>query len=297
MAPPTWEPTPRISASLEHRPLPDCEHDQDDDSRVFHGFIPYVTDYQETIHLERILQVPPSSLDVNPPALGRPTTKKRFSLQDLCAIIISTVCLLLAISTVQVESLSWRLGVGNNQLVVVGFLLSIMNLCLSSVTTTVFLLLEAKFGPSTLQNYEGILRNKIWSSELSTVWRLVFGIMLAIPIALSVAYKGFIGGESVLEIGNATDWVSTPPYYGLFAPPGVQSAGSSIGMSLFFNATMPFLTASAVTSNNSEPLPPRHGRAYGFNLLSLNNDSTAALDIPSPERIRSIQQLLSLRFL
>jgi hypothetical protein len=44
------------------------------------------------------------------------------------------------------KNFSWRLGVANYQLIVIGFLLSIMNLCLGTVTLVLFLLLEAKLG-------------------------------------------------------------------------------------------------------------------------------------------------------
>lgn len=143
----------------------------------------------------------PSSIN----SLGKPTMKRRLSLLDLSALALSLLCLGLAIAAVENEPIYWRLGVGNNQLMVVGFLLSNMNLCLSSVAPTFFLLLEARFGSSTLQNYEGILRNKPLSSKLGTIWRIILSIMLVIPIALSFVYKNSIGGESVLEIANATN--------------------------------------------------------------------------------------------
>lgn len=57
---------------------------------------------------------------------------------------------------------------------------------------------------------------------------------------------------------------------------------------------MPFLIASAAHSNNSEPPPPTYARPYGFNLLLLVYNNTTALDIPSSDRIESVQQLLAL---
>ena len=134
------------------------------------------------------------------------------------------------------------LGYWNNQLIVLGFLLSVMNLCLGSVTPPVFLHFEAGFGPSELQNYDGILRNQMFASRLDIAWILVIGVLLALSLGLSVAFKRFTGGESV-KVVNATDYTGNTSYYGMFAPPGLQSMGKQTGISLFSNATLPFMVA------------------------------------------------------
>lgn len=99
----------------------------------------------------------------------KPIVKKRLHSLNLVAAGSSLICLALAITAMGNESISWRLGTRNDHLIVVGFLLSIMNLSLNSVVPTLFLLLEARFGPSTLQNYDGITRNQILGSRLSLV--------------------------------------------------------------------------------------------------------------------------------
>lgn len=198
---------------------------------------------------------------------------------------------MIAIVTVANENMSWRLGGGNRQLIVVGLLLSIMNLCLGSLAPTLFLLLEAKFGPSTLQNYDGILRNQPLASELSLAWRMALGLMLALPLGLSAAYKNFSGGESTMIV-DAMSYTGNEPYYGMFAPPGLQLLGEKTGISLFFNATLPFAVASSST-NGSDPHLPTRPQAYGFNVLLLNNESTAMLDIPQPSYISAVQSLLA----
>jgi hypothetical protein len=124
-----------------------------------------------------------------------------------------------------------------------------MNLCLGTVTPVLFLLLEAKLGPSRVQNYDTILRNKPLASRLNIFWRDVLGIMLALPIALSIAYKTFTGGESALEVIDS-DYTSKASFYGMFPPPGLKS-GASTGLSIFFNATLPFLVASSLTKANN----------------------------------------------
>ena len=227
----------------------------------------------------------------SPPPLGKPIRKKKIRIPDVLITLLSLLCLVTAIVTVANESISWRLGVGNRQLIVLGFLLSIMNLCLGSVAPTLFLLLEAKFGPSTIQNYDGILRNRPLSSRLSLTWRMTLGLMLALPIGLSVAYKTFLGGESVMMV-DAMSYTGNESYYGMSVPPGLQSLGEKIGIWLFFNATLPFAVASS-SINGSEPLLPARPQAYGFNVLLLNNQSTAMLDIPQPSYISAVQSLLA----
>ena len=225
--------------------------------------------------------------------LGSPATKKRLHMKSCLAAALSCLCLVAAITTVADKNVSWFLGVGTNQLIVLGFLLSVMNLCLDSVTPTLFLHLEAKIGPSKLQNYDGILRNQMFASRVDFTWRLVLGFMLALPLGLSIAYKKFTGGESVKFV-NAIDY-GIAPYYGMFAPPGLQSKDSKTGIQLFSNATLPFTVASSTDSiNGAEPPIPVFPRAYGYNILLLNDESTAMLDIPGPDYVSAVQSLLAL---
>ena len=172
---------------------------------------------------ENVVRVRGTSLAISPghkrclPTYGKPAMKKRLHPLDLLAVGLSLVYLILAVVAVENKTISWRLGLINYQLILSGFLLSVMNLCLGSVTPTLFLLIEARFGSSTLQKYDGILRNQLFSSGLGLIWRLVLGLMMALPLALSAAYKGFIGGESVMKV-NATSYVGNASYYGIFAP-------------------------------------------------------------------------------
>lgn len=225
-------------------------------------------------------------------SLGEPTTKKSFHVLHLLAAGLSLLCLALAIAGVANEDLSWRLGgKKNDQLIVLGFLLSIMNLCVGTVAPSLFLKLEARFGSSTLQNYDGIARNRVLSPKLSLSWRLILGGMLALPLGLSVAYKTFTGGQSAMKV-DPKPYVGNASYYGMFAPPGLQTLGAMTGISLFSNATLPFLVASS-SQTGSEPPLPQFPQAYGFNVLALNNGSSAILDIPEPSYISAVQDLLA----
>ncbi|KAL8769056.1 MAG: hypothetical protein Q9209_004842 [Squamulea sp. 1 TL-2023] len=78
----------------------------------------------------------------------------------------------------------------------------------------------------------------------------------------------------------------------MFAPPGLQVLGQKTGVSLYSNATLPFAVATAPRQNGSEPPLPTNPQPYGFNLLLLNNESAAMLDIPQPSYISAVQKLL-----
>ncbi|KAL8806100.1 MAG: hypothetical protein Q9200_005167 [Gallowayella weberi] len=223
--------------------------------------------------------------------LGVPTVKKRFHNSHVFAAVISLISLALAITAVANGKVSWLLGQKNYQLIVVGFLLSIMNLCLGSTAPSLFLQVEARYGSSTLQNYDGILCNRVLGSRLDALWRLILGLMTILPLGLSVAYKTFNGGHSTLAV-NPADYIGNTSYYGMFAPPGLQSLGEQTGISLFSNATLPFLVAASPV-HGTEPPVPLDTQVYGFNILLLDNKTTAALDIPQPEYISTVQSLLA----
>ncbi|GAW27074.1 hypothetical protein SAMD00023353_6800030 [Rosellinia necatrix] len=222
--------------------------------------------------------------------IGKPAIKELFSKQGICALSISLISLAIGLAAVLDENLSWYLGVQNGQLIILGLLLSVMNLCLGTVTPTFFLVIEARFGPSTLQNYDGLLRNKITGSNFSNVWRFVSVMMMAIPIVLGIAYKSFSGGESQ-RLVDSTAYTGATPLYGMFAPPNIQSGREQTGIPIFANATSPFKLASSPT-NGSEPPLPTFPEAFGHNVLLLNSKSAALLDIPHPSYVSAIQNLL-----
>ncbi|KAF5516318.1 hypothetical protein CGCS363_v000908 [Colletotrichum siamense] len=222
--------------------------------------------------------------------LGKPSRKKMFHSMEIAMAFVALACLVLSILVVSNRRISWYLGVDNRQLIVIGLLLNIMNQCLAGVTPTFFLLLEARVGNSTLQNYDGILRNKPLASKLSFAWRMVLAIMLALPVGLSVAYKTFTGGESSMKI-HTTDYIPHGTYFGLFRPPAMST--SNRGVSFFFNAAASFRDATERAANLSEPRLPTFPQAYGYNLLLLDESSAASLDILPANYILKIQELLA----
>ena len=126
----------------------------------------------------------------------RATKKQRFEYVHVLATTLSWLCLVVAYITIAPRlPLAWYLGF-NGQIVVIGLLLSIMNFCSSTVLSYTFLLLEARFGPSSLQNYEALLTSRITSPGTRLIWRSALGLLILLPLGLSVAYKRFLGGTS-----------------------------------------------------------------------------------------------------
>ena len=225
------------------------------------------------------------------PRLGKPRRKNVIDAKNLTAVVTSIIVLVAALTAVFSNEVSWRLGL-TYQLVVSGFLLSVMNLCLQAVLSDLLILIEARYGPSTLQNYNALLKWEPLSTDLHKAWQTVLIAIFALPIGLSAAYKIFVGGHST-SIIDSIAVTGLQPHYGLFGLPGLQPLGMSTGISLFFNATLPFAVASspAMNGNNiiSEPTIPETIQTYGSNMVLLSKDSTAFLDLPNPYYVSSLQ--------
>ena len=188
-------------------------------------------------------------------SLGKPCAKKRLELSDFIVLCLSLVCLLVAIIAIADNCASFTLGT-TNQLIVSGFLLSIMNLCFSKVTPTLFLHLEARYGRSSLQNYDGILRSQVLRPQLDYIWRAAIFFSLALPIGLSVAYKTFRGGESYVPVVPSSLTGSTS-YYGMFGSLGISSKGK-VGFANLMNATSAFTEAALPLLDGSDPPLPAY---------------------------------------
>lgn len=214
------------------------------------------------------------------PSYGKPRRKKWVELTDIFALVGSLVLLIAAFFTVSPStSTPWRLAL-TRQFQVIGFLLSAMNICFLSIAPKVLILLEARFGPSYLQNYDAILRNSFLKDKTNLFWRGLLAIITILPIALSLAYKEFSHGTSHSKVGN-----DTGNFYGFLPPAGLQDR--FVGLTYFSNITVPF-TAGIF----DDPPFPAFPRTYGFNTLLLSETSSAKLDAPSPPYIRKIQNSL-----
>lgn len=214
------------------------------------------------------------------PGFGKPRRKRLIEIADVVAVVASLVLFAIAFITVSPStSTPWKLGL-TRQFQIVGFLLSAMNQCLLSLAPKVFVLVEARFGNSHLQNYDAILRKSFMEGDTSPAWRGTLTLVTIIPVALSLAYKEFDHGTSHHTIQN-----DTSHFYGMLPTAGLQDR--FVGLTYFANTTTSFTTAIF-----DDPPLPSFPSAYGYNTLLLSNTSSAKLDVPSPQYVRTIQESL-----
>ncbi|KAK4220854.1 hypothetical protein QBC38DRAFT_493272 [Podospora fimiseda] len=222
-----------------------------------------------------------------PSALGTPSKRKRIANSHAAAFMVSLICLALGVLTIHPKiGWAWNLGF-KYQIVAIGLLLSMMGKCTDHVFSFVFLLVEARFGQSHLQNFEAILTSSPLGSKVSWIWRLVLSLMVVLPLSLSVGYKQFIGGtaESNFNSSKTGSYGVDFPHIGPWEPP-VDS------LYLLLTALAPF---QATTNKGKGPYPQPHEFpvAYGYNILLLSDYSAAVLDIPSNEYISDLQAQLN----
>lgn len=217
--------------------------------------------------------------------LGETQQKAYVTTSQVLALFSSLICLGASICVVSPRlPIAWRLGF-EGQIIAVGFLLSLMNLCLKTVVPSFLALLEARFGPSRLQNYDAVLTDSFIGSRASLHWRVIIIGLLAFPMLLSLGYKRLIGGQSVRVLEG-----ETLENYGLTTPPlGLYSAVQN-SVFLATSASAHFL---ATSRNFSQPSSTQFPVAYGFNMLLLDNSSAALLDMPESRSLMTAQRKLA----
>lgn len=201
-----------------------------------------------------------------------------------------------AFVTVYVPVIAWWLGL-QNQLKLIGFLLSAMNLCLMATLPKFLLRCEAALGQSTIQNFEAIFSNQALRSHVDWRWRSTIFLLLALPPGLGVLYKEFFGGHAFALVAASDELYNDQ--WGLYAPPGLLPLGNNMGTILMYNASTPFLVASTNSTAkviqdyndpaNDIPLPSSLPQAYGFNTLLLNTTAAALVDAPPPDWVQDVQ--------
>lgn len=214
---------------------------------------------------------------------SKPRQKRHIDISDHLAALGSFLCLVVAYMTIYPHTpIPWTLGL-KRQLQFIGFLLSLMTQLLSTLTPKFFVLVEATYGRSYLQNYDAILRRSFMLSNAHFFWRGILIVTLIGPMLLGAYYKEFNDGVTQKPILWSEYNYS---YFGLTAPAGIQeSSDHSIGLLFMSNATVPF--CSAVHHE-----PDSISNAHGFNTLWLANGSSAKLDAPVPSYVDSLQKSL-----
>jgi hypothetical protein len=236
------------------------------------------------------IELSPAALDgdtLNFRTIGKPQSKPTLDIVDLCSVFGSFVCLAASICVVTPHlTVSWRLGF-NGQIIIIGFLLSIMNLAMKRIEPRLFLIIEFRWGDSRLQNYDAILRNAISLSKTGVFWRLTLFFFTFLPLTLSIGYKRFTGGHSSAVIDPNIS--SSLRRYGIAPPPLGDYNAMNNSVYYMINSNVPFMAAST----NDAVLPPLQATAYGYNTLLPDNESAALLDLPLPDYMSSIQASLN----
>ncbi|CAD6564929.1 MAG: hypothetical protein ASARMPREDX12_004506 [Alectoria sarmentosa] len=215
-------------------------------------------------------------------SLGKPSQKKTLKILDLLIVLVTWICLAIAVIAITPRlDVAWALRL-QHQLQVIGLMLSIMSQCLQILAPKLWIIVEAWGSGPKLQNFDAIFRNSIMTSNAHLVWRALLLAFILLPIGLSLAYKVFVGGQSTHDFGNHTSW------YGMTGAPGLtRNTVLKFGPSYMTNATLPFIMASA----DFETLPS-FPQPYGFNNLVISNTSSAFLDAPLPSQVLPLQQSL-----
>lgn len=218
-----------------------------------------------------------------PASLGRPARKAVVNWVDAVATLLCILCLIAAIVIIS-PSFAYAAELAyTRQIIAVGFLLGVMTQCMLRTMPFAFLLIEAHYGRSTLQNFDGLLRWTPLANNLGAIWRTSIIIVLLLPLGLSIGYKRYTGGLG--DTHATTGTVGLGPT----APPGTQGIGFTSTMT---NATLPFV--GATIDNETVPsFDDQGGQVYGYNLVLFAATDAAALDAPLAENISSIQASLS----
>ena len=219
-------------------------------------------------------------------SLGKPVEKRYYTWLDACMIATSFSCLFIGVLAVVDVSFAGRLG-QKNQLILVGFLLSLMAACTKKQIQLFLLTLETRFGDSTLQNYDSILRYSVLDPNVNVFLKAAIIFVFALPLGLSASYKTFVSGMTALPIDP------TFLAFGPVGPPGLVEGVLSMAM----NATLPLLIATNI-SYRSEPLfrfstdnPAKTG-SFGFNAQILSKNTTALIDAPLGDELARLKNTI-----
>ena len=192
---------------------------------------------------------------------GIPQHKPFVSWKDISATLIAWLCFIFGIVAVFSQSVAVYLG-QTNQLIIIGFLLTIMGLCSRRELELLAIAYEIYAGRSTLQDLDALLRNDFMARNVSNRARAAIVFYPLLALALSASYKSFSNGTSTETLKSISG------FFGLTASPGNQRIGS--GISLLVEVYLPFWT------------DPDVNRTYGFNMFVASNTTTAILDAPLP---------------
>ncbi|KAF2822343.1 hypothetical protein CC86DRAFT_409957 [Ophiobolus disseminans] len=201
-------------------------------------------------------------------AAGVPASKSFLSWRDVATIAVVLSAAAGAIIAVYLPATAVSLG-QTNQLVIVGFCLTIMAMGTTRQITLASIMYDVQRGRSSLQDFEALLRKDLLAMHASVRTKLVVFLLGAIPLALSVSYKRFVGGYSSVEV------VAQGAEFGFAMPPGFGRVG--VGLAYGVNQYLPYWLDADVN------------RTYGFALYVQSNTTAALLDAPFASYFEKLQ--------
>jgi len=203
---------------------------------------------------------------------GIPGCKHRIPLKDVYLVSTELVCFIAGILTVFWPRVAIALG-QINQLVVIGFLLSVMAMCLEGQVLRTALMHTGSRRHATIQDLDALMRKDAFAAKLNLAYRLLLLLLIGVPLGLSVAYKKFAGGQSTITVHHGDG------FFGFSSTPGRQRIGD--GLSILADAYVPFW------------IDPGMNRTYGFNLYIADDNQTAVIvDSPFPSYLTGLQSSL-----
>lgn len=203
---------------------------------------------------------------------GKPGRKERVPTKDIYLLMVELLCLVAGLLVVFYSRFAILLG-QINQLIAVGFLLSIMAMCLEGLVLRTALIHTASRTGPLIQDLDALMRKDPFASKIHFAYRMLLLCLLGLPLMLSVAYKNFVGGESTIMVDKGDG------LFGFSSTPGKQRIGD--GLSILSDVYVPFW------------ISPGLNRTYGFNMYIASDNKTAMIvDSPFPSYLTSLQSSL-----
>ena len=114
-------------------------------------------------------------------SLGKPSEKKHLKILDIPVVLVSWICLAVAILTITPRlDIAWTLRL-QHQLQIIGLMLSIMSQCTQILAPKLWIMIEAWLGSPKLQNFNAIFRNSIMVAKAHLVWRALLLAFIFLP--------------------------------------------------------------------------------------------------------------------
>ncbi|KAM0324385.1 hypothetical protein ACHAQA_008166 [Verticillium albo-atrum] len=188
-------------------------------------------------------------------------------------------------------NLGWRLGLVR-QIQVIGVVVSFMGILSKDPIKHLFLLCDARFGNGGRATKIALNAGSTFGAgdnwKAKAIWIPCLGIMSALPVALGVLYKEFLGGFTdrtwpADNYNKTTEYDIDFPRIGLWAP-------AKDPIYLLSTSFAPFQTASG---RGEARYPTEFPQAYGYNTLLLSNDSAAIIDIPTEKYAAALRPALT----